>query len=146
MLAMIQVYSCIRDNLKRQPEHVARIISGHACEAWFSSEAFAALNWPMYHLLPQDHCASTEFKKRDLTIFNEKTRRAIATVESKVISNDKNFPKRLDELKEQVDRPDIEDERPYCQRCGIVYVIWADYWLERASPPRSSNIARTRQR
>jgi hypothetical protein len=121
------IYRCIRQNLLANRDHVARIVGGAACEQWFNAEAFAAINWPAATLLPSGHCGMAEHRKRDL-ILRDDAERTIATVESKVVHNNKNLWDKLAELHGQVVRDSYDDEVPHCNRGGLVYVVWGDYF------------------
>jgi hypothetical protein len=120
-----QLYFCIRQNLVARREHVARIIAGAACELWFSSESFAAVNWPNLPLLAPGYFAVTEDCKRDLIICDE-AGRTVATVESKVVYNNKNLWQALYKLNSQMIRESNDDEIAECSRGGMIYVVWLD--------------------
>jgi hypothetical protein len=124
------IYSRIRQNLLDRRDHVARIVGGAACEQWFSSEAFAAINWPDTPILATGHCGMAEHRKRDL-IIRDAAERTTATVESKVVHNNKNLWHKLAELHRQLVRDRYDDEAPECQRAGLVYVVWGDYFERR---------------
>ncbi len=130
MSSIESVYRCIRQNLIEQRDHVARIIGGAACEAWFSSEAFVAINWPNNPFLGAGHCGIAEHRKRDL-IIRDDAERTIVTVESKVIYNNKNLWSALVELYDQVERDSYDDESRECNRAGLMYVIWCDSFTRR---------------
>src|SRR5688572_20123978 len=121
MRELTPVYNLIRDNLKSRSAHVARIIGGAACEQWFSSEAFAAINWPEAPVLPADCCGIAELRKRDMAIRNETAGRVVATVESKVVYNNKNLWTVLRQLRDQVQRESYDDECDECSHGGLVY-------------------------
>jgi hypothetical protein len=104
--------------------HVARIIFGGACEQWFSSEAFVAINWPATPVLLAGHCVLSEDRKRDLIVRND-TQRVVATIESKVIYNNKNLWSAITQLDEQLQRDAYDDEVPECARGGLMYMSGA---------------------
>lgn len=124
------IYRCIRQNLLDHRDHVARIVGGAACEQWFSSEAFAAINWPSAPLLAAGHCGKAERSKRDLVICDD-AERTIARVESKVIHNNKNHREKLAELLKQVEWNGYRDEVAGCDRAGLMYFIWGDWFTRR---------------
>ncbi|HEV3146682.1 MAG TPA: hypothetical protein VGZ47_22540 [Gemmataceae bacterium] len=127
---MQALYKRIRENLAAQRDHVARIVSGSACEQWFSSEAYVAVNWPNRRLLRHRHCALAEHRKRDLIIRDE-LERTIGTVESKMVYNNKNLWSALADLHRQLQRNHYEDEVPECGRAGLLYLVWMDCFARR---------------
>jgi hypothetical protein len=120
------IYGAIRQNLRNHKKHVSRVV-GAVCEQWFSSEAVAAINWFDKCVLPDDCCGMAESSKRDLIIRNERSQKVVATIESKVVHNNKNLFPFLGHLHAQVERNRRHDELPGCARGAVIYLIWVSY-------------------
>ena len=118
---------------RRNKDRVARVALGAACEQWFSSEAFYALNFDDANLSGVVWIEN-ECRDRDLVVKQYDLARAevvLATIEVEVVCPNKNVEGWLERLREQLNRCDYDDEAPDAEHSGMVYVLWLDGYKRR---------------
>ena len=106
--------------------HLARVLSGPACEKWFQSELFTVLNWSDQKLLEPYVYANAEVNKGDIRIHDSKSSQILRVIELKLVypwPDKKILKEKLIPLRAQLEASAGEKEVGI-QRDGVVFGVW----------------------